>query len=236
MTPRRRYQLIGAVLLMLIAAELLRDRHLSRGGLAFAVAVTVAAISSNLLVLKGVEDFFRSQTHATTAELSALELVRRKVDPSFNLAQSPGVKFVDAVDAGGYFDAVDQWGSPVDPLPDLGAASDADRQHADSVFASALGLQLKPTPKGGARASQCTVARADSGQVARITLPSGGVLLEPRGGILAVHLRRYSQTAYPVDLGAAGPRLELAIPADGSEQPWQAEILGSEVTRVCPLR
>ena len=230
-----RYQLIGAVLVILIAAELVRGRYLSRGSLVFAAVVAVGAISSNLLVLKSEANFFRSQTHATTAELSALELTRGKVDPGFLLAQTPGISFVDAVVAGNYFDAIDQWGSPVDPRPDLAAASDSDRQRADAVFASALGLHLEPAPKGLGKSGKCKVARADPGQVALVTLPRGGALLEPAGGILAVHLRRYSQTVYPVDLGTGGKSSLLAIPVDGSKQPWQAEILGSEVTTVCPL-
>lgn len=231
-----RYQIIGAVLVILAAAELLRGHVLLRRGMVIASVVAVAAVSSNLLVLKGGEEFFRSQTEATTAELSALQLVRDAVDPEFNIAQVPGVAFADTIVAGAYFEAIDKWGSPVDPPADLDAASEANRELADAVFATALGLHLDPAPSGTGVTERCTRVRAEPGQPAVVSLPPGGAELRPRSGTVAVFLRRYYDgTGFPIDLGSGGERFVLAIPTDGSSRPWEAQLWNSHVVRVCPL-
>ena len=109
-----RYQYMGAIFVVLIAAELLRGAcDPAPGGDRGAVAVAALAALSNVPELhtayKGLTGFGRLQP----ADLAALELTRDVVDPGFALTeQNSGVDYLGFVDAGSYLSAVDAFGSP----------------------------------------------------------------------------------------------------------------------------
>ena len=71
-----RYQLIGAVLLLLVAAEVWRGTRPRPAAIGVALAVAVAAAVGNLVVLHGEWETFRDFGQAERGELAAVELAR----------------------------------------------------------------------------------------------------------------------------------------------------------------
>jgi hypothetical protein len=222
-----RYQLIGAVLVILIAAELLRGRRLGRGGLWVAAALAALAVVSNIGALRNGERFLREQSDTARAELTALELAREAVDPGFVLSSEvTETPYLAPIVAGPYFEAVDRDGSPVDSPGDLLEASEENRGRADRLLASALGVSLEPATGSGEGCERLD----PSGELA---VPPEGSLIEPIEGPTTVLLRRFAEDTYPVELGPASGASALRIAADDSTQPWT---LGLDApARICPL-
>lgn len=230
-----RYQLIGAVLLLLLAAELLRGARAGRALTWGLVALAVMSIVSNIGALRDGERFLRTQSHISRADLAALELAREQVDPTFSLTSDvAGTPFLFRVQASEYFAAIDRWGSPAASAGELPASPESARSSADTVLAAALDLRLEPGAPA-ADSSSCETADPGPGGGVSIVLPPGGAAFESEGGSVRVRLRRFAQLDYPVDLGTAGTAAVLAIPTDAAEQPWTAEVTSGSPTRICPL-
>ena len=232
-----RYQLIGGVLLILIAAELLRGRVPGRGWTWVVAAFAAAAIVSNVGALRDGERFLRSESELATAELAALEIARDHVDPAFTLDEDlAGTPYLGAVSASAYLAAVEDWGSPVD-RDELAESPEAARLGADRVLAAARELELEPVSAGGAALTAAGGGATGGGPTGRgpaeVALPPGGAVLAPQGGPVTVRLRRYAEEDHPVELGAARGETELAIPIDDSSRPWLAELRGPGPTLVC---
>jgi hypothetical protein len=230
-----RYQLIGSALLLLTASELFRGARVGRMlGWALA-ALAVASIVSNIGALRDGERFLRAQTEIARADLAALELLRDDVPPTFSLSPDfAGTPFLAAVSASAYFEAVDRWGSPAASATDLPASPESARSSADAVLAVALELQLAADGPA-ASTEDCETVSGDVRAGGSVPLPPGGAVIDP-DRVARVRLRRFARADYPLDLGTADGRSTLAIPVDGSDEPWTAQITSaSGVVRVCPL-
>ncbi len=226
-----RYQLIGSALLLLTASELFRGARVGRRLGWALVALAVVSIVANIGALRDGERFLRAQTEIARADLAALELLRDDVPPTFALSPDfAGTPFLAAVSASPYFEAVDRWGSPAASAAELPASPESARSSADVVLAVALELQLA-ADGSVAPTEDCETARGD----APVALPPGGAVIEPDGAA-RVRLRRFARADYPIDLGTAEGTSTLAIPVDGSDEPWIAQITSaSGAVRVCPL-
>jgi len=247
-----RYQYMGAIFCLLIAAELLRGVRLGRPALAVVLVVFGAAALSNLNYLNRVAQSLTQFGENQPAGLAAIELTRDRVAPDFLLTtENSDVDYLGWLDAGSYLAAADEFGSPAYTPPELLAASEPARAAADKVFAAALELELEGR-RGGARTGTSS-ARSEEGCIELQPLAGSGaaepttlelrraevriIAASDRGASL--RLRRYASEAYPVELGELEPgeSASLAIPSDLSDEPWELELealRGAELCRVEP--
>jgi hypothetical protein len=232
-----RYQYMGAIFIVLIAAELWRGARPGRPALLALFAVAVIAAASNLSALRDAHISLVGFGERQPAALAAIELTRDSVDPQFELTeQNSGVDYLGFIRAESYLSAADEYGSPAYTEAELAAASEQARASADQVFAAALELELErgePTVPILA----CAIARAQSsGEPATAELPPGGAIVQaPRAGAVEVRVRRYAERHFPVELGRveAGTSATLAISADRSDKPWQVELRGPGRLKLC---
>jgi hypothetical protein len=226
-----RYQLIGVVLWVMIAAELLRGVTVSRRAVAIVVAAAGLAALANFSQLKATASGLSNIADQERGALAALELMRGVVPDDFVLTEeNSGVDYLGIVDAGSYFSAIDAFGSPADTPAELADGPEAGRVSADMVFAAGLGIRAEPA----AAASGC--ADADLGQgPATVPVPAGGIVVDTGQGEAVLRLRRYAEDSFPVRVASLGEgeRKLIAIPRDGSDQPWTLQLTGEGTVATC---
>jgi hypothetical protein len=224
-----RYQYLGIVLMVLVAAELVRGMEVRRWAVIGILLVAGASALTNVVRLRDAANGLAGIAQQQRGGLAALELTRGKVDPGFKLTvQNSGVEYLGALDAGSYFSAIDAYGSPAYSPAELATAPEAGRVAADMVFAAALDVRL--TPDQGAHLGPCATSRPG----APIPVPPGGLLLRtPASGVQA-SLRRYATQSFPVSLGFLRPGEQelLNITPDSSPRPWALELSGPQA-QVC---
>lgn len=234
-----RYQLISAVFIVLIGAELLRGKRLRGPAFAVVALLAAAAIIANLGALRDGEHFLRDRSDAALAQLKAIDLARDQIDPSVVLQPTPTSPFPQPVELSTYLGAVDRWGSPVDSVDSPAELPEPARQNVDAYLAAALGLTVADAGGSADGETRCADVAIDPATgIAIAELPAGGARFELAGGAGDVALRRWSEAGYPVDLGPAGESFALEIPADDSDQPWTAQVQagpGASGLRICPL-
>jgi len=248
-----RYQLPGAVFVLLVAAELMRGVKLDRRAVRVAAAIALAAVVGNTICLYRAYDSYLGTTEIIRADLAALEIARESVDPGLRLTESISETSFVGVAAGPYLDAADELGSPAYTTEELQAAPARPRLAADQVLLNALGLALEParppaeTPARAAPASGEPVAVPRDGCVtvprgsdpAPLVLPPGGAVVaatsEPLSGIALTRFAPASEpgVAFPAAI-APGEAMAVRIPADLSGTPWKLWVSGGEAT-VCGL-
>jgi len=229
-----RYLYIGALFLLLIAANLLERVRLNRWGLVAAGAVTAVVVGFNLVPLREGRDFFEKQTALTRSDLGAIEIAARTVEPTFTLPpEVAGTVFLNEIEAAEYLQAVREYGSPAYSPSELANAPEEGRRQADLVLANALPLGIET----GLPPSQ------ESGHCVRMTAGKGGAALLP--GVTTIHfpaggeegsvrLRRFA-TEYPLraeDL-PSGSTARLFIPRDNSQRPWHLQVEPARGTAIC---
>jgi hypothetical protein len=248
-----RYQYVGVVLALLVAAELLRGVEIGPRALAAILVVAAASIASNVYYLHQAYGSYHYTSQLEKADLGAVEIARDSVEPSFVLSEDLADTAYVHVEAGPYLSASDEFGSPAYAPAELAEAPGFARFAADKVLSGALELGLDPVPgsalPGGSRRSAKTNAEGvvevpASGCVALpgdfwplLSLPPGGVFVRAqRASIEDFRLRRFATEGFPIDfqqgLGAeeAG---EVQIPTDRSKVPWRMEIDGAGPAIVC---
>jgi hypothetical protein len=235
-----RYIYMGAVAVMLVAAEAGRSTRFSRLGLVVLFGACAVSLATNIFVLRDAGNYMRAVSATTRAEFAMIEIARDHVDPSFEPAQAVASSPTSLVvsPAGAYLAVVDRYGSPAIPISELLRAPESDREHADRVLAAALGIHLERRPSSVA-AHGCARARLEPGSDAiAVELPPKGAILRANGSEAApVKLRRFADLA-TADLGRlpASGASELAIPLDRSTEPWEASVAGVGSVTVCALR
>lgn len=230
-----RYQYMGTIFILLIAAELLRGVHVHRWIVGAALGVSLLATVANFSYLHDNANGLAGIAEKEKGGLAALELTRGAVAPDFELTEdNSGVDYLGAVDAGPYFSAIDAYGSPAYTPAELASSSEQSRVAADMVFAAALGVALEPV--ASASGVPCMTVRVGPGPEI-VALPPGGAVLTARDGSPRVALRRYATDEFPVPLGRlhAGRPTRLAIPTDLSAQPWQLSLVGRGRVSACAL-
>jgi hypothetical protein len=238
-----RYQYPGAVFVLLIAAEVLREIRLDRRILLTATAVTVAAAVSGAIYLHKGHELRVTSTDNLRAGLAALDIAKDDVSPDYPVAFFPLI----AKPAGDYFSAVDAFGSPGLSESQL-AASDNDRRAvADQQLARAEGIELTPAVAGAGQ-----VTRAEEGcqtvngaaSAPATALGSGSYALRLQrvpvvAGDVSLPVTAARFADYPiVELGFVSRRTAAAlnIPPDRSDLPWRLYWpLGTAVTVCGPI-
>jgi hypothetical protein len=233
-----RYQLVGAIFIVMVAAELAAGTRLRWRGLAVLAAVAAVATVSNLSILHRSYKVLADITPVARGGLSGLEISAPLVDPGFLLTpeNSGGAIWFNQVDAARYLSAADKFGSPAYTPDQLATAPEGARVAADDVLAAALKVRLRGATGSANRAGpNCSTVRPAPGAGATVQLPSYGAFLRPAPGTsAALRLGRFS-SSFPVDLGTLTDIAFLITRHDLSMQPWKLLVSGAPVT-VCDLR
>jgi hypothetical protein len=235
-----RYQVVGAILILLVAAELLREVRVARWPLIAVLAVAVAAAASNLSILHRGWESFAAGFPTQRASLAALEISADTVRPEFTLsAENSNFDSFGIVDTGSYLSAVDAFGSPAYSTAELRTAPEDARVAADKALASALRIGLAPLADSRVDAgARCREVDLGAGP-ATLRLPVGGAVLRgSRRTDADLALRRYASASFPVALGTLSPGEvdALSIPPDRSTKPWVLALTGSGSVTVCDDR
>jgi hypothetical protein len=218
-----RYLYIGAFFFILVAANLLQGVRFNRWGLVIAGVVTAVVVGFNLVPLREGRDFFEKQTALTRADLGAIEIAERTVEPSFGLPpEISGTVFLNEIEAGEYLQAVREYGSPAYSPTELVTAPEEGRAHADLVLANALPLGIETGLGPSRRAGECVKAGEEA-----LPLPTGITTIHfGKGEEGAVRLRRFARTEYPLHAEEIPPSsmTRLFIPRDRSSRPWRLQV------------
>jgi hypothetical protein len=245
-----RYVFVGAVLLVLLAAEVGRGVTLggrSRRVLAALVVVSVV-LNAGWLVVDG--RFKRHESTIARAELGALEIARDQVAPGFQ--PDANIRLLD-VRAAPYFAATRKYrSSPADSPAQLAAAPEGARAAADDVLVRGLRAGPVPAsmPAGGRvrapeleaaagadvlRSRSCLRFRPRGASLARaeVRLPAAGVIVTPApGGGVQMFLRRFGPFP-PSPAGVSVAATFLRAPLGRAATPWHARLVFSGPLAVC---
>jgi len=232
-----RYMYAGGAFALLIAAELLRGVRPGRAALVLGV-VTAAAVASNLSPLREGRDWFRDETVLTRADLAAIEIARRTVDPAFMLTpEVAGTPSLIDVQAGNYLAIAAEDGSPAYSPAELADAPAAGRRQADIVLAQALPLSTTTWLGTDSRApGACDLLTNADGPPPEATLRPGATWIEVSPGAKAEFtLRRFATHEHPVTTeGAPGnSTTRLHIPADPVKRSWRLHVEAAQPVRLC---
>lgn len=237
-----RYVYAGAIFVLLMAAELLRDWKFSRNALLVTGAVALCAIAPNLAQLKAGGDWEQEQSVFTRSDLAALEIVRPTVSPEFRFGtvEMTGTASLSLIEAKKWFEAVDSWGSPAYSPAELERAPAIGRRYADVILGQALPLSLEAEvgsfDSGAEGRETCVTLRPGQAAQREVRLRPGVTRIEVGPGPDAdVSLRRFASDEYPVTTDGAPGRSTtlLTIPRDRATQPWYLHVEASQLVRVC---
>lgn len=234
-----RYQITDAVLLIVLAAELLRHTRIGPGTRRALAPVFVAIVASNLLVLRSGYDFLGIQAGYVKADLGALEIARPLAPAGLwllpSVARDP---YLSGVTAGRYFAVTKAHGAPpVYSAAQILKALPPQRQAADSVLARAYHISSRPLARIGSVANCGRLAADGSGRTVR---PPGAVVRNLSALPLVVGVSRFAPHGMPVYIGflAGHETARVGIPADKIAIPWRITLLNprrtqAATTRVC---
>jgi hypothetical protein len=230
-----RYMHVGAIFVFLVLANLLAGVSIGRRALVAAGGVAALAVALNLVPLFEGRDRLDEQSVLARADLGAIEIARRTVDPEFGLTPDvAGTVSLINVEAGPYLAAVEDHGSPAYTPGDLAEAPEPGRHWADVVLAHALPISIV-TRAGISRSARC-VAIAGSSDALEVRLRPGVTEIEVAPGPPAsLGLRRFATGEYPVPIGAlpGGSTTTLRIPSDTSHRPWYLLADARQRIRAC---
>jgi hypothetical protein len=248
---------VGALFVLLTAVEVARGTRVPwRVGIVTSV-VAVAALASNFGVLRDAARYQRDISDAVRADLGALQIAQRSVNPHRLVKEFPGYPFVQ-ITAGTYFAAARALGTPAWTPAQIAAAKPGARQVADTQLVGAYALTLAPGPArqplgsqpsasgvaGGAlsRRGACvgfTPAPATAPDAARYVElaqpPGGGLLVTAAGGGATVGVRRFGETVQPVGRLSPSAPVVLRIPGDSAPRPWLVRVTPDERATACEL-
>jgi hypothetical protein len=235
-----RYQYIGAVLTLLVAADLTAGVVRPRAPAVIAGAFAVAAISvvGNISVLHDTYRGLSEVTPTIRGGLAGLEIEADTVDPDLVLdEQNSGFNYIGSVRAGPYLSAADAFGSPAYSQSELAGAPENSRVAADLVMGTVLRPALEPAT-GPPGSGPCSAVGGRGEGAPILSVPSGGgVFLQPAPKVSArLSLRRFATGSFPVSVGElTGPSV-LSIPADRSSRPWRLRLDAAGPVTACPTR
>lgn len=245
-----RYLYPGGLFLLLIAGELLRGielRGLAMGSLAVAVVIAIVA---NTDALHGGSFALRNNARTARAELAAVELAQRTVDPAFR----PDASLMPQVVTGPYLTAVRALGSPADSLSELRAQPDDTRMAADRVLTAALPVQVSPSESPPGPATGLVVEGLQGGETGfaggcvdftpaapgahvDVATQAGATVIENMGNAAsALTLRRFSDSFPQTALATVDPgqTVVLGIPSDSASGiSWHLRISTQSPVRLC---
>jgi len=239
-----RYQYLDVVFLFMLAAELLRPElerglRIGTGALAAIGVVTVLSLAANLDELHDAyEGTYHPISQLEKAGLGSLDIAEATVEPGFVLSEDVvDTGFVN-VDAGSYFSARDEYGSPAYDETEIAASPEFVRYAADKVLFGALLIGLEPVPASAVPATGCETVPSDGSASPRFSLPPSGMTIvagaEP---IERFELSRFATGSPPVLIEGLGPGEagRLALPSDGATTPWKLRLVTAGPAKACRL-
>jgi hypothetical protein len=235
-----RYQYVSAIFVLMILAALLRGTRIPKKALIVGAVLTALAIGPNLVVLHKGREHFAAETILTRSDTAALEIARPTVAPEFAFApEVAGTGALIDIEAGKYFEAVDEFGSPAYSQAELETAAPQGRRQADIILARALPVSslLRLGGYRAAVAPGCTSAGGEEGAPEVELAPGPNRIEVPPGTEANSSIRRFSEVGeFPVSLKAipAGSEMILRIPHDKSARPWVVHVESTDPVEVCP--
>lgn len=245
-----RYTYLGAVIVLLALAELLRGMRPRGRVLVLAVLIAGLGVAQNLTALSAGGRFLRATSDSVRAEFAAVELQRERVPPEYEL----DARLMPQVRAGQYLRLIDDAGStPAYSPQELAEAGAPARVEADRVLreigAAALAAPpaardpLAPAPTveasagGDARQRRACVTLRPAAPEASMDLvvPPGGMTVRAARAPAAVAAWRFADqsTAHGVGTVPPGATQLLAPAGDASPVPWRARVTSAAPVRAC---
>lgn len=229
-----RYILVGAVLVVLIAADAVR-RKVSNGVAVALLLLALVALPANIAQLTEGrdDDTLHHDPPVSQTEFAMLELAREHVAPDYFVTGDPRVAEVDGglfigIPADAYLDAAAHNGSFSYSLEEVREQDEDLRLIADAALVGALGVAIEPAsaPGPGARCRSVAVAPGDDS--ASFEVPTGTTVLRPESDAqTALWLARFADSprSVGVDFLPAGWS-QLVIPADEAPDRWRVTVDG----------
>lgn len=227
-----RYIFVGAVLVVLIAADTVRRRVSDGVAIALLLAALVALPANIAQLTEGRDnDTLHHDPPVSQTEFAMLELAREHVAPEYFVTGDPRVAEVDGglfigITAEAYLDAAAHNGSFAYSLEEVREQDEELRLIADASLVGALGVAIEPASAPGPGARCRSVALAAGEDSASFEVAAGKTLLRPSGDAeTSLWLARFADSprSVGVDFLPAGWS-ELVIPADGAPEPWRATV------------
>jgi hypothetical protein len=231
---------VGAILVLLMLADLLKGVRFGTRALVVAGVAVLAAATINVGELEDGSDYLHEQTVLTRADIGAMEIAGRTIPSSFALApELAGTPALIDVNAAEYFPAEREYGSPAYSPRELAEAPEPGRRQADAILAQALPISTvtRLDTALGAGAHHCVAlpdGPSESGREVRLSPGLTRIGLAP-GPPASFALRRFAVGEYPVPTeGAPGGSVTvLRIPRDRAGQPWFLRVEAAQAARVC---
>lgn len=252
-----RYIYPDCVLIALYAVELARGARPSRLLQVGLALLALAAVISNVGILRAGGAYLRQVGASTNADVAALDLGRGSIPSGYVATQLPDYPFV-AITAGSYFAAKDALGTPADSIPELIHAPAVARTTADNELigerAIVLSPGFSPAAPGGTAPGAAAVAGGSathSGACAQfvpasaltpgaassvvLTLAPGAFRITSEAAPVTVAAQRFGPTSAP--LGTIGPERSaiVLVRHDAAPTPWQLTLASGAPVRVCTL-
>jgi hypothetical protein len=228
-----RYILVGAVVIVLIAADAMGGRVSGRLAGALLVLAIVALPGNIAQLLDGRDaDTLHHDPPIGSAEFAMLELADQRVDPKYiasadaRVAEAGGGLYI-GLPAGAYLDAAKHNGSIAFSLEELRRQPEELRVIADATLVGALGIATEYSLPSQAKSSCRRVSTEPASGVATFAVPPERTVIRAGGpGWAELWLRRFADDPRSVSLGRLPPQrwVNVAIPRDGARKPWVATI------------
>jgi hypothetical protein len=229
-----RYILVGAVLIVLIAADTVR-RRVSDGVAIALLVLAVVALPANIAQLteNHSEDTLHRDLPVSRTEFAMLELARDRVDPEYFVTGDPrvgdagGALFI-GITAGAYLEAAEHNGSIAFSLDEVRRQDEHIRLLADAALVGAMGIETEPAMAPASGTGCRTITVRPGAEIASFASPPGKtILLRPaEKSNAALWLARFADS--PRSVGVAylepGRWWKLAIPADEAPDPWRVTV------------
>jgi hypothetical protein len=237
-----RYIFVGALLVLLVAADALRGVKVGKWVTIGLFVVIAFAIPPNLSKLNDGRNEVLGITNVDQAEYAMVELAGPRAADEYTPAANPTVQAAGGgvevqLDAAEYREVLADYGSLGASLSKIEGEAEPVPAIADATLATALELKLKPTAAPPSRDGCTEVTKASPEGAAFFELEAGGAILGvPRGGAaVEVQLSRFTKGAKGVPLGVLEPGewAEVAIPTDSAKLPWNVTVNGP--VQICPI-
>jgi hypothetical protein len=252
-----RYVYVGALLILLLGAELARGTAPARPVRILLTVVVAVIVVSNVGQLRAGARYLRDQAPLARAALGALELARPLVPPGFVAQSFPGYPFV-VVRAGAYFSAARAFGTPAASEAQIATGPEGARLVADAELERIHGVALRLGRPRPAAADPPRVEAATAGTVAAhsgcvtfrpraaspagiapaldVVLPAAGLRLTALGGPATVSVRRFAvEFPAPQQRLAASSTAALRIGPDRAREPWHVRVEPAGSAVACAL-
>jgi hypothetical protein len=223
-----RYLYLGAVVVLLVCAEVLRDVRLGPRVVAAFAVVVAFAVFSQIAPLQAGAGSLRVVSEAMEAELAVVELLADRAAPAYE----PDPQRAPGLVAGDYLHQVRANGSsPAESIAEVVRDDAEPRREADRVLREMNALKLEPAPPPPARPSGPCAPELRTG-------PGPVVVVAGRDAPAEVRVRRFSaeHAEAPLAVVPAGEARLLRLPPDAAARiPWHVEARGA-AARACTAR